>query len=404
MKAHNELRVALYNATSNKMKLQVQNMRDREIESRKGEIDEDVDEDGDLMLQNSLDILIAKNDQASSTLSELNEQVGEKWSLNVEQKRTLTEVVKKFIADPLCSSYAKIADEVEAHCKNKKLVLNLASAVKTGSHRKAFKSILRETVNNHKWSFRHLQQYTCEEPKSDYFAGFDSWIQKKIELWGNNFDGQDWQEFLAETQKLDGQKSTSTIPPPPAVPLSMFDDLGDIFPSNQAMPRPTQSLPTWMPSSCISSNFTPMSSPVSTTARNALHIPGAHAASTREFQADNRLAVSLPTRSSCSSPATDFTHMSRHPSRSSPTPHHEFQYGSGHLSSQSSPTIGSFHPHHSLSLEFPLVSSHPHCHSISPQSDTSSDFTYGISGMAHSTFEGLIEQQPMSRGPHRAWL
>ncbi|KIK60056.1 hypothetical protein GYMLUDRAFT_244834 [Collybiopsis luxurians FD-317 M1] len=66
------------------------------------------------LLQNSIDILIAKTEGASSTLSELNEQVGKKWSLNVEQKKTLTEIVKKFIADPLHSSYAKIAEKVEA--------------------------------------------------------------------------------------------------------------------------------------------------------------------------------------------------------------------------------------------------------------------------------------------------
>ncbi|KIK62916.1 hypothetical protein GYMLUDRAFT_242005 [Collybiopsis luxurians FD-317 M1] len=50
MKAHNESRAALYNAASDETKLQVQNMQDREIESHKGEIDEDVDEDSDPMV------------------------------------------------------------------------------------------------------------------------------------------------------------------------------------------------------------------------------------------------------------------------------------------------------------------------------------------------------------------
>ncbi|KAJ3720841.1 hypothetical protein DFJ43DRAFT_493113 [Lentinula guzmanii] len=181
---------------------------------------------------------------------------------------------------------------------------DLESVFKSETRRKVLNSYVRLKVNNHKGALRRLvlaslknstrkdlaqtalkiqqslgisftnndnsrfmarvallRQYTQDnvigkdegddQKKQDsFFVGFDTWLGAKVAVWGNNFDSEDWRNYLTQTLAAENNANNTTIATPPDVqdlPTSQLpsDRVGLVSgPDRPIAPLPTRRIPS----------------------------------------------------------------------------------------------------------------------------------------------------------------
>ncbi|KAJ3796032.1 hypothetical protein GGU11DRAFT_789998 [Lentinula aff. detonsa] len=86
--------------------------------------------------------------------------------------------------------------------------------------------------------------------KTLFFVGFDTWLGAKVAVWGNNFDSEDWRNYLTQTLAAESNANNATIATPPNVqnfPMGQFlsDHIHSLSsPHWLIAPLPTRRIPS----------------------------------------------------------------------------------------------------------------------------------------------------------------